>query len=156
MAELDTELVVRGLTATDLDEVVRIDGEHTGLQKPEYWRRVLDRYLGRPDPQQAFGLAIDESPGAIAGYLFGEVRAVEFGADPAGWVFAIGVDHNSLRQGVASALLREARRRFAGLGIRHARTMVRRNDVATLSFFRALGFVGGPFVQLELDLEETS
>jgi hypothetical protein len=31
--------------------------------------------------------------------------------------------------------------------------MVRRNDVPVLSFFRANGFVGGEFVQLELDLK---
>ena len=30
--------------------------------------------------------------------------------------------------------------------------MVRRNDVAVLSFFRAQEFIGGSFVQLELDL----
>ena len=34
--------------------------------------------------------------------------------------------------------------------------MVRRNDVPVLSFFRARGFVGGPFVQLERDAEEES
>jgi hypothetical protein len=31
--------------------------------------------------------------------------------------------------------------------------MVGRNNVPVLSFFRANGFVGGSFVQLELDLE---
>jgi hypothetical protein len=30
--------------------------------------------------------------------------------------------------------------------------MVRRDDVAMLSFFRAAGMVGGPFVQLERSL----
>ena len=31
--------------------------------------------------------------------------------------------------------------------------MVRRADVPVLSFFRAGGFVGGPYAQLELELE---
>ena len=44
-------------------------------------------------------------------------------------------------------------RRFKESGIRHIRTMVGRNNVPVLSFFRANGFVGGTFVQLELDLE---
>ena len=31
----------------------------------------------------------------------------------------------------------------------------KRNDVPVLAFFRGNGFRGGPFVQLELDLDET-
>jgi hypothetical protein len=34
------------------------------------------------------------------------------------------------------------------------RTMVRRNDVPLLAFFRANGFSGGAFVQLERPLDE--
>ena len=36
------------------------------------------------------------------------------------------------------------------------RTMVRRNDVPVLSFFRGNGFRGGSFVQLELDVREAA
>ena len=39
------------------------------------------------------------------------------------------------------------------LGVTVLRTMVRRNDVPVLSFFRAGGFVGGSFAQLECDLD---
>jgi hypothetical protein len=39
------------------------------------------------------------------------------------------------------------------LGVHKVRTMVARNDVPVLAFFRASGFVGGPFVQLELHLD---
>jgi hypothetical protein len=34
--------------------------------------------------------------------------------------------------------------------------MVQRADVPVLSFFRANGFVGGSFVQMELDLPDPS
>jgi hypothetical protein len=37
-------------------------------------------------------------------------------------------------------------------GITTIRTMVRRNDVPVLTFFRTNGFAGGPYVQLELTL----
>ena len=60
-----------------------------------------------------------------------------------------------MRGGIASRLLAEACRRFAHGGVTRVRTMVRRNDVPVLSFFRSNGFVGGSFVQLELDLGET-
>lgn len=43
--------------------------------------------------------------------------------------------------------------RFRDLGVSRVRTMVRRNDVPVLSFFRSSRFVGGPYVQLERDLD---
>ena len=89
----------------------------------------------------------------MIGYLLGEVRAFEFGSEACGWVFSVGVDPNALHGGVASALLRETCRRFREAGVSTVRTMVRRDSVDVLSFFRANGFVGGSFVQLELDLE---
>ena len=89
----------------------------------------------------------------LEGYLFGEVRAFEFGSKPCGWIFALGVRPETSRMGRASELLGEARRRFGALGVTSLRTMVTRTDVPFLSLFRRHGFVGGPFVQLELDIE---
>lgn len=152
MPESSVVVTVRDLEISDLDEVVRIDSAHTGAQQGRDWSAILDRYVGTPPDRRAFGLAVSRGKG-LAAYLFGEVRAFEFGAEPAGWVFAVGVDPRWQRQGIARALLAEAHRRFDALGVRHVRTMVRRNDVSILSFFRAAGFVGGPFVQLDFDLE---
>jgi ribosomal protein S18 acetylase RimI-like enzyme len=39
--------------------------------------------------------------------------------------------------------------RFGDMGVELVRTMVRRNDVPMLSFFRSQGFAGGPFSELE-------
>ena len=144
---------VRQLVHQDHDDIVRIDALHTGDSKPEYWRDVLESFLDpRPGPLR-IGLAA-EKRGRLIGYLFGEVRAFEFGSEACGWVFAVGVHRDSARAGVGSALLEEARRLFRQLGVESVRTMVRRTDVPLLTFFRAHGFVGGPFVQLELDLED--
>ena len=57
---------------------------------------------------------------------------------------------NTARRGVASALLAEAVRRLRAAGVATVRTMVRRNNVPVLTFFRTNGFAGGPYVQLEL------
>jgi len=146
---------IRPLQAEDLSEVVRIDGLHTGLRKRAYWTRALARLLKRNGRAVRIGLAL-EAPKGLAGYLLGEVRAFEFGSEPCGWIFAIGVDPNSERLGVASLLLAEAVARFKAQGVPRIRTMVRRNDVPVLAFFRSNGFRGGPFVQLELDIEEVS
>ncbi len=125
---------IRPLKAEDLSEVVRIDGLHTGLRKRAYWTRVLERFLKRDGRAARIGLAL-EAPKGLAGYLLGEVRAFEFGSEPCGWIFAIGVDPNSERHGVASHLLAEAVGRFKARGVPRIRTMVRRNDEPVLQHF---------------------
>jgi ribosomal protein S18 acetylase RimI-like enzyme len=142
---------IRSLRAEDLDQVVRIDAGHTGRRKPSYWdARFRDFLGGRREPLRV-GLAA-ESDGLLVGYLLGEVRAFEFGSEPCGWIFAVGVAPHHVRAGIATRLLEEACRRFREAGIQTARTMIRRDDVPVLSFFRASRFVGGRFVQLERDL----
>jgi ribosomal protein S18 acetylase RimI-like enzyme len=150
--EVRSALRVRPLVEGDLARVVRIDALHTGRAQPDYWRRVFDDFLARRHPD-AIGLGVD-GPDGLAGYLFAEVRAIEFGSEPCGWVFAVGVDPDQLRGGIASRLLDAVLTFFGARGVDRVRTMVRRNDVPVLSFFRSRGFTGGPFVQLELDLEE--
>jgi ribosomal protein S18 acetylase RimI-like enzyme len=145
---------IRRLSRADRDEVVRIDAHHTGSRKTAYWGRVLGEFLGAREGRGRVGLAGVDERGRLAGYLLGEVRAFEFGSEPCGWVFAVGVDPAWLRRGVGSALLEEACRAFRKAGVARVRTMVRRNDVPVLAFFRAAGFAGGSYVQLERDLRE--
>ncbi len=146
-------VAIRELRGEDLPEVVRIDTLHTGTAKPEYWKRVFRDFLEGEGQPVRVGLCAAGKEGLL-GYVLGEVRAFEFGSDTCGWIFAVGVDPGHLRRSVATALLHVACRRFKDSGIRTVRTMVGRSNVPVLSFFRANGFVGGSFVQLELDLEE--
>jgi ribosomal protein S18 acetylase RimI-like enzyme len=148
-------LQVRELRQADLEAVVRIDALRTGERKPEYWGGVFGDFLGAETGARRVGLSAEEE-GALVGYLLGEIRAFEFGSEACGWVFAVAVDPEHSRRSVGSALLGEARRRFRAAGVSRLRTMVRRNDVPVLAFFRSSGFVGGSFVQLEQDLEEGS
>jgi ribosomal protein S18 acetylase RimI-like enzyme len=156
MSEVRKQKVVaiRELRREDLPEVIRIDSLQTGESKPAYWERVFRDFLDGEDPPLRVGLCAEGGDGLL-GYLLGEVRAFEFGSDTCGWIVAVGVDPGHLRKSIATGLLSVACRRFKSAGIRRVRTMVGRNNVPVLSFFRANGFVGGSFVQLELDLEET-
>ena len=142
-------VVVRPLTRRDLDAVVRIDALHAGASKRRDRRAVFAKLVRGPG---RVGLGA-EADGRLAGYVFGEVRAFEFGSSPCGWVFAIGVDPRQARRGVASALLEAACERFRAARVARVRTMVRRTDIPVLSFFRARGFAGGPFVQLERNVD---
>ena len=142
------------LRVEHLDDIIRIDALHTGESKPVYWKDVFERFLDARRGGDRVGLAAEDG-GDTIGYLLGEVRAFEFGSEPCGWIFGVGVDPGRLRTGVAGRLLDEARRRFRAAGVGAVRTMVRRNDVPVLSFFRAHDFVGGSFTQLESELEES-
>lgn len=140
---------VRKLRASDLAAVVELDALLTGGRKQAYWRDVFERFLR---DERRIGLACSGVGGRLEGFLFGEVRAFEFGSEACGWIFAVGVDPQSTRTGIGTALLARAKERFGALGVSSVRTMVRRQDVPLLAFFRGQGFVGGPFVQLESEL----
>ena len=146
---------VRPLAPADYKAVVRLDALHTGRRKPKYWQDVFEAQLGGDRRAGRVGLAAEEG-GDLVGYLLGEVRAFEFGSEPCGWVFAVGVDPERQHQGIATCLLAEACRIFRAAGVVRVRTMVRRSDVPVMAFFRANRFVGGSFVQLELDLAEVA
>ncbi|MFO0728956.1 MAG: GNAT family N-acetyltransferase [Myxococcota bacterium] len=94
-----------------------------------------------------------DSKERVAGYLVGEVRSWEFGSEPSGWIFALGVDPKAEGQGLGKALRDAAIQAFAKLGVRRVRTMVKKDDVRVLRFFRDAGFSAGPFVELELELQ---
>jgi ribosomal protein S18 acetylase RimI-like enzyme len=140
------------LRPDDLAAVVRLDARLTGRRKAAYWKSVFAAFVdGRPAGGRV-GLGARDGK-RLCGYLLGEVRAFEFGSPPCGWIFAVGVDPAEAHHGVGSALVAEATERFRRARASAVRTMVRRNDVPLLAFFRSNGFVGGSFTQLELPLE---
>lgn len=144
-----TDLVLRPVRAADAPALAAIDRAHTGRAKRAWWEQVVARHV-RGGAGRAGLVAVAD--GKVVGYVLGQVREFEFGSGPCGWIFAIGVHPDWLRAGVASRLFAGARARFAELGVSLVRTMVRRDDVPVLTFFRNQGFVAGPYVELELAL----
>jgi ribosomal protein S18 acetylase RimI-like enzyme len=142
-------MTISPLRPTDLTAVVRLDAKLTGRRKPAYWKAVFADFVSPGRASTRVGLAAREGD-TLSGYLLSEVRAFEFGSPPCGWIFAVGVDPAQAHHGIGSALVAEAGRRFSRAGVSTVRTMVRRNDVSLLAFFRSNGFVGGTFTQLEL------
>jgi len=155
MSAVDQKIAIgiREIGPKDLEQVIRLDALHTGEAKRAYWRDVFRSFLRKGGGANRVGLAAQDGS-RMVGYLLGEVRAFEFGSEPCGWIFAVGVDTGRLREGIASALLGEAASRFRSAGVGTVRTMVRREAVPVMSFFRSNGFVGGSFVQLEMSLDE--
>ncbi len=147
------ELLIRNLRMEDLAAVVELDAAYTGERKKSYWQRIFAEFLHGSAEKTTIGIAAVRGA-TLTGFLFGETRAFEFGSEVCGWVFSVGVDPQQTRSGVATAMLEEAIHRFRQTGVSVVRTMVKRNTIPVLSFFRTNGFTGGSFHQLEYKIEE--
>jgi ribosomal protein S18 acetylase RimI-like enzyme len=141
---------VRAAHGSDLASVVALDAENTGIPKAAYWKDRFEWYVGR-QPDRFFLVA--ERDGTMLGFIVGEVRAWEFGSPPSGWIFAIHISPSARLHGLGTMLFDEICVRFRKAGVQHVRTMLAKDAHLLMSFFRSLGMMGGPFVQLEKRLE---
>jgi len=153
MPEAENELVnitIREAEPGDLDAIVEIDKQVSGVKKARYWRETLEHYSGQRGSEFFLVAELRQS---VIGFILGEIRAWEFGSPSCGWVYAIGVARDHLQQGVGSKLLDVLCGHFRQADVTKVRTMIARQDHELLSFFRSYGMMAGPFQQLELDLE---
>lgn len=141
---------IRPARGTDLPAVIALDAENTGIPKPAYWRDRFDQYARR-QPDRFFLVA--ERDAAMLGFIVGEVRAWEFGSPPSGWIFAVHISPSARLHGLGTLLFEEMCVRFRKAGVQHVRTMLAKDAHLLMSFFRSLGMIGGPFIQLEKRLE---
>jgi ribosomal protein S18 acetylase RimI-like enzyme len=137
---------VRAARGSDLPSVIALDAENTGIAKATYWKDRFEWYAGR-QPDRFFLVAEREQ--TMLGFIVGEVRAWEFGSPPSGWIFAIHISATARLHGLGTMLFDEICVRFREAGVQHVRTMLAKDAHLLLSFFRSLGMIGGPFIQLE-------
>ena len=136
----------------DLDRIIAIDATVTGLEKRAYWQSLYRRYGVAGPAKRQFLVA--EGGGPVIGFIIGEVRDWEFGSASCGWVFAIDVEPGARQRGIGARLLQAICAGFRRAGARKVRTMLSRDNTLILSFFRSQGMTAGPFIPLEMDLDE--
>jgi ribosomal protein S18 acetylase RimI-like enzyme len=151
MTKLPGDVEIRDMVQSDVTAVGRVFARLVPDEEARTWKRRLGELLGAAR-RDVVALVAAAAGGRVVGYLVGEVRAWEFGSRPAGWIFAVGVDPDHGGMGLGRRLRDEAVRRFGALGVRAIRTMVRKDNVRVLRFFRDAGFTAGPFMELELEL----
>jgi len=143
--------VIRPVEAADLGQVIAIDAESTGINKTDNWYEVFHRFGTGHSRQRLF--LVDESEGAIQGFIIGEVRDWEFGSPPCGWVFAINVRPGARLAGLGTKLLEAVCAGFRHAGVDTVRTQVSRDNNLVLSFFRSHGMMAAPIITLEKSIE---
>ncbi|NQU55712.1 MAG: GNAT family N-acetyltransferase [Rhodospirillales bacterium] len=153
MPKLENGLTIRNSEATDVPSVVKLDARITGINKADYWADMFERYGKR---ENRYFLVADDPEGKVVGFIIGEVRAWEFGSPPSGWVFALGVDPDARLMRVGTTLFESICACLKKSGVDTVRTMLARDDELNMSFFRSLGMMGGPFIQLEMGLSALS
>jgi len=142
---------IRTVTAEDLPAIVKLDEAVTGGAKPGYWRALLSDL--EPCNKHDLTFLVAELEGRVIGFITGNVRAFEFGSEACGWVFALTVDPSVRDKNVGTRLFDELCNRFRRAGVAKVRTMLARDNDLVLAFFRSLGMMAGPFIQLEKDLD---
>ena len=137
MNETTAEVRIRALEDTDLGDIIGIDEKIGGSYRPEVWEDRM-AYYSRRDPEAQ---VVAESGGRVVGFMFGEVRAGEFGMEePTGWIEVLGVDPEARGQAVGRKLAESMMEHFRNSGANTVRTMVDAEMVGIERFFESLGF----------------
>jgi N-acetylglutamate synthase-like GNAT family acetyltransferase len=145
------DIEIRTALAEDIPWIVSLDEKTTGQAKLQYWQELFAHFQKSRGVGRAFLVA--EQQGRVVGFITGEVRAFEFGSEPCGWVFALNVDPEIRVHNVGTRLFETLCETFRQAGVEKVRTMLNRDNHLVLSFFRSLGMMAGPFIQLEKDLD---
>lgn len=141
---------IRKIEIKDTQAIIEIDGIHSGEKKLDYWEKRIKHFV---DEQENLTLGfVAEDENKIIGFILAEGRAWEFGSPLCGWIFGIGVLPEYQRSGIAVELCKQVCTKFNSLGISTIRTMVKKDDLNVLSFFRSVGFKAGTFFELELEI----
>jgi GNAT superfamily N-acetyltransferase len=145
--------LLRPAQRDDMAAVTALDKRITGLAKPAHWLELYERQRKASQPAGIFLVAIEENAAhRLLGFIIGEIRAWEFGSAPCGWVYALSVEPDSRLLGVGEALLESIAGEFRKAGVGKMRTMVTRDNLLPMLFFRGEGMMAGPYIQLEKDL----
>lgn len=150
-SETAREVHIRPARAEDVTRVVQIDQAETGEAKPRYWRDLYENFSQNRPGCRAFLVA--EIDGQVVGFISGEVRDFEFGAESCGWVFAVSVDPAIRVNSIGTQLFEELCEIFVRAGVKKVRTMIEHDNQLVMAFFRSQGLMVGRFIGMEKDLD---
>ena len=136
---LETDSVeVRNLDAKDLDWVIRIDSQHSGKQRREYYKVKLGEVAKATGVRISLAAFVKGEP---AGFLMGRLYYGEFGQpEPVAILDSLGVSPAFAGQHVGAALMRQLEMNLSALGIERLQTQIEWDQVDLIKFFQRAGF----------------
>ncbi len=136
---LETDSVeVRNLDAKDLDWVIRIDSQHSGKQRREYYKVKLGEVAKDTGVRISLAAFVKGEP---AGFLMGRLYYGEFGQpEPVAILDSLGVSPAFAGQHVGAALMRQLEMNLSALGIERLQTQIEWDQVDLIKFFQRAGF----------------
>jgi ribosomal protein S18 acetylase RimI-like enzyme len=149
--DLGCDVEIRRASAADVPSIVRLDEMATGQSKSQYWKDLYALFSKESSGDRAFLVA--ELGGRVVGFITGEIRSFEFGAERCGWIFAVTVDPEVRVHNVGTRLFEEICRIFAQAGVEKVRTIIERDNHLVMAFFRSQGMMVGRYIQMEKDVE---
>ena len=148
--EESPEILVRPLTPSDLEDIIRIDAAIIGRPRRDYYRLKLAAAINESSVHMSLGAELD---GMLVGFLFGSLFYGDFGMpEPVATLDAVGVRSDCARRGVATALWQEFTSKLRALRVDRIRTQVSWNNWELMTFFRKVGFTPGPQICLDCAL----
>ncbi|MBK7584663.1 MAG: GNAT family N-acetyltransferase [Myxococcales bacterium] len=145
---LETDHVeVRNLRAEDLDWIIRVDSQHSGKQRREYYKVKLAEVAKDTGIKISLAAFIKGEP---AGFLMGRLYYGEFGQpEPIASLDSLGVSTVFAGQHVGAALMRQLEMNLAALGIERLQTQIEWDQVDLIKFFQRAGFEPAARICLE-------
>ncbi len=149
--DLGGEVEIRPASEKDIPSVVKLDEIATGQSKRRYWEDLYALFSRESAGHRAFLVA--EIGERVVGFITGEIRAFEFGAERCGWIFAMAVDPEVRVHNIGTRLFEQICKIFAQAGVEKVRTLIERDNHLIMAFFRSQGMMVGRYIQMERDIE---
>jgi ribosomal protein S18 acetylase RimI-like enzyme len=145
-----TELLVRTLKASDLEDIIRIDANNFGEPRRDYYRLKLELAMAETSVRMSLGAELD---GMLVGFLFGSVFYGDYGMpERVATLDTLGVHPDFARRGVATALWDQFIGNLKGLRVDRIRTQVPWSNWQLMTFFQKLGFAPGSHICIDRTL----
>ncbi len=148
--DLGCAVEIRPVSAKDVPSIAKLDEMETGQSKYQHWKDLYALFSKERAEHRAFLVA--EFQGRVVGFITGEIRAFEFGAERCGWIFAVTVDPEMRVHNVGTRLFEEICRIFARAGVEKVRTIIERDNHLIIAFFCSQGMMVGRYIQMEKDI----
>ena len=148
----DASIQTRPMQEEDLDRVVALDAQASGMRRSDFFRKRWRAVAGAPD---VYIVLVALSGDEVEGFIMAHVLAGEFGTDDRFAILdGLGVESGMRRSGIGAELVTALKCAARDRDCTELRTQAAWGQQQLLSFFANAGFSLAAVNVLERDLTE--